>query len=390
MIKRKISPIIIEDSEHYGIIGLIGPRQTGKTTLVQALFPEKRYVNLEDPEERAYAMEDPKSFLKERKNGIIIDEFQRVPELLSYIQTITDKEKIPGQFIVTGSQNFLMMEKISQSLAGRISIFTLLPLSIEELYESTSITDGLFEVLYRGLYPRLNTEKIHASRYYRNYVNTYLERDVRLLKNIGDLNLFRDFLLLCAGRAGQLLNYSSLGNDLGISHNTVKSWITVLETSNILYRLRPYYRNFKKQVLKSSKIYFSDTGLLCYLLGIEKPESIRRHFLKGGIFENFVISEFLKKRYNQGQEGNLYFWRDKLGREVDLLYEENGLRNIIEIKAGGTISGDYFDSLDYYGGLDSGCPRENRYVIYGGDTIQSRSRGKVRGWKTLAAIEDYF
>ncbi len=390
MIPRALSPIILEDSGHYSVIGLLGPRQSGKTTLARNLFPEKRYLNLEDPEQRAFAADDPRGFLADRGHGIIIDEFQRVPDLLSYIQTITDEEKVAGQFILTGSQNFLMMEQISQSLAGRISIFTLLPLSLAELGGLQREDASLSDVLFHGFFPKLYAEKMDPGRYYQNYVRTYLERDVRLLKNIGDLSLFRDFLLLCAGRTGQIVNYSSIGDDLGISHNTVKSWMTVLETSNLIYRLRPFYKNFSKQIVKSPKIYFCDSGLLCYLLGIENPDSITRHFLKGGIFENFVIGEFLKHRYNRGGEANFYFWRDKSGHEVDLLFEEGLSRKIIEMKAGRTISGDFFKGLDFYGGIDPRCPPENRYVVYGGNENQDRSRGRVRGWKGLADISKDF
>lgn len=383
MVSRAISPIIAEDSKHYRIIGIIGPRQSGKTTLARALFPNKRYANLEDPEQRAFALEDPKGFLSDRRGGLIVDEFQRVPDLLSYIQTISDEENVPGQFILTGSQNFLMMEQISQSLAGRISLFTLMPFSLAELFKDGKVIPLLNDVLYRGFFPRLHTESMDPARYYQNYVRTYLERDVRLLKNIGDLSLFRNFLMMCAGRTGQLINYSSLGNDLGISHNTVKSWLTVLEASNIVYLLKPFYRNFGKQIIKSPKIYFCDTGLLCFLLGMQKSDSITYHFLRGGIFENFVICEFLKQRYNRGREGSLYFWRDKLGREVDLIVDEGQTHTIIEIKAGQTIAAGFFSSLDYYGSLESNCPPANRYLVYGGEENQNRSKGKVRSWKCL-------
>ena len=342
MLPREVSDIITKDSRQYRVIGLIGPRQSGKTTLAKALFPDKRYLNLEDPEQRAFAVEDPKSFLSDRSRGLIIDEFQRVPDLLSYIQTISDEEKVPGQFILTGSENFLMMEQISQSLAGRISLFTLMPLSMAELFKEEDNIPQLNEVLFRGFFPRLYSESMDPKRYYQNYVKTYLERDVRQLKNIGDLTLFRNFLMMCAGRTGQLMNYSSLGNDLGITHNTVKSWLTVLETSNIVYLLRPFYENFGKQIVKSPKIYFCDTGLLCFLLSIERPDSISYHYLKGGIFENFIIGEFLKQRYNQGLDGNLYFWRDKLGREVDLLLDEGQSRIIYRDKVRTNHFGGFF------------------------------------------------
>jgi uncharacterized protein len=387
MIARTIASAILRDAVDYPAIAIIGPRQSGKTTLAQALFPEKYYRNLENPEERAFALEDPRGFLEERKNGMIIDEFQRVPGLLSWIQTIADKEQIPGQFILTGSQNFLMMEQISQSLAGRISLFTLLPLSMEELQLATIAPGDLNSMLFRGFFPRLYDRSLDPERYYSNYVKTYLERDVRQLKNIGDLNLFRDFLLLCAGRTGQIVNYSSLGNDVGISHNTVKAWLTLLEISNIIYKLRPFHKNFNKQIVKSPKLYFCDTGLLCHLLGIEEPESISRHFLKGGIFENFVIGELLKGAYSRGKEGNFHFWRDKRGHEVDLLINRGPERSItLEIKAGSTISSSFFSNLDYYGTLDSSNVPRDRYLVYGGAEHQDRSRAKVRSWREMASL----
>lgn len=387
MIKRAIEATILRDAKDYPAIAIIGPRQSGKTTLAKALFPDKHYKNLEEPEERAFALEDPRAFLKNREKGMIIDEFQRVPGLLSYIQTICDKEQVPGQFILTGSQNFLMMEQISQSLAGRISLFTLLPLSMDELAQTGISTGTMDATLFRGFFPRLHDRDLDTGRYYSNYIKTYLERDVRQLKHIGDLNLFRDFLLLCAGRTGQIVNYSSLGNDLGLSHNTVKSWISLLETSNIIYKLRPYHRNFHKQIIKSPKMYFCDTGLLCHLLGIEEPEAISRHFLKGGIFENLVIGEFLKGAYNRGKEITFHFWRDKTGHEVDLLITRGPQRRIaLELKAGSTISGSFFSNLDYYGELDTGCAPPDRYLLYGGEEHQDRSRGKVRSWKETASL----
>lgn len=388
MISRTIAPFILEDAAGYPAVGLLGPRQSGKATLIKSLFPEKRYVNLEDPEERAFALEDPRGFLAERKKGVIIDEFQRVPEILSYIQTITDKEQEPGQFILTGSQNFLMIEQISQTLAGRISLFNLLPLSLEELVQAGIHIPEVHEIMFRGFLPRLYDVTLDTTRYYSNYVKTYLERDVRTLKNITDLNLFRNFILLCAGRTGQIVHYSSLGNDLGISHNTVKAWLTVLETSHIIFQLRPYYKNFKKQIVKSPKFYFCDTGLLCYLLGIQEPGSLVRHFLKGGVFENFVILELLKRYYHRGREGKFYFWRDKGGHEIDLLMDEGaGQRTALEIKAGQTISGNFFSNLSYYGSLDDACVPENRYLIYGGEEHQNRSQAKVRGWRELVHPE---
>ena len=385
-----MSEVVLKDARGYPVIGIIGPRQSGKTTLVRELFPGLYYTNLENQDMQRYAIEDPRGFLTENKGGMIIDEFQRVPALLSYIQTQVDAVGTPCQFVLTGSQNFLMMEQISQSLAGRIGLFTLLPFSMNELYTVHTVPDKMNELLYQGFFPRIHNASLDPKRFFQNYVQTYVERDVRQLKNIGNLVAFQNFLKLCAGRTGQIVNLSSLGDDAGISHNTVKEWLSVLETSYIIHPLRPFYRNFHKQIVKSSKLYFLDTGLLCFLLGIEKPSEIDTHFLKGGIFENFVINEIIKYHLNMGTRPNLFFWRDRRGNEVDLLLESAGMRRAVEIKAGMTISVQFFSSLEYYGKLDETCDTENRYIIYGGESNQNRSAGKVRSWKNLVDIASLF
>ncbi|MBN1647375.1 MAG: ATP-binding protein [Spirochaetales bacterium] len=390
MISRTIASLIRKDSRGYPVVGILGPRQSGKTTLVKHIFPAMNYVNLEDPDQRLYAEQDPRGFLSDHTQGMIIDEFQRVPDLLSYIQTISDMKGTPGQFILTGSQNYLMMEKNTQSLAGRISLFHLFPLSLNELYPDGREMPVLNEIIYKGFFPRLHKEKMDCAGFYRNYTQTYLERDVRQLRNITDLGSFQAFLRLCAGRTGQVVNLSSLGNDLGVNHNTIKSWLHVLEAGYIIHHLTPYFRNYGKQITKSPKIYFYDTGLLCSLLGINSPEMISQHYLKGGIFENFVINEIKKWKYNQGKLFNEYFWRDKLGREIDLLIDEGNNRFVFEIKAGQTLSVDFFSNLDYYGGLDESCPPENRYLVYGGPENQTRSQGVVRSWNKMREIDKAF
>lgn len=383
MIPRTISKPILEDAAGYPVVGVLGPRQSGKTTLVRSLFHDMHYSNLEDPETRAFAEQDPKAFLSSPGRGMIIDEFQRVPQLLSYIQVLVDERQVPGQFVLTGSQNFLMMETISQSLAGRIALFSLLPLSLAELQQAgIELTDSA-AVQFRGLFPRLFTVDLDIGRFYGNYVQTYLERDVRQLKNIADLAQFHTFLQLCAGRVGQVVNLSSLGDDVGISQNTVKSWLGLLEASHIVFMLRPFYRNFSKQIIKSHKLYFYDCGLAAYLLGIHNSDEYTTHHAKGCLFENFVILELIKYFFNQGRRPACYFWRDKRGREVDLLIDCGQIHRAVEIKAGQTVSGSWFDNLRYYANLDPVCSAQHCYIVYGGSEEQKRTAGTVLPWHAL-------
>ena len=384
MIKRSITKKILEYYKQYPIISLIGPRQSGKTTLVKNIFPKKPYVNLEDLENREFALNDPKGFLSQYENGAIIDEVQRVPELMSYLQVAADEKKKNGLFILTGSQNFLLMESIGQSLAGRTAIFNLLPFSLSELFlakvkfNKTKIDD----LLFNGFYPKLFNQKVDAAGYYANYIQTYVERDARLIKNISNLSAFKRFLNLCAARTGQLLNISSLAEDCGINQKTAKSWLSILEASFIIYLLRPHYKNYGKRVIKMPKIYFYDTGLLCSLLGLTDKKQLKNHYLRGGIFESFVISEFVKYKYNQGAAPNVYFWRNKAGNETDLLIEVPNKIIPIEIKSGQTITDNYFKGLKYYNNLSRGSGKDS-YVIYGGNLKQQRSEGNVFGWKYL-------
>lgn len=387
MIPRSIESVVREDADSYPVVALLGARQTGKTTLVRSIFPEHSYANLEDLETRAFAMEDPRGFLSDGKTRMVIDEFQRVPDVLSYIQTIVDENRIPGQYILTGSQNVLMGERISQSLAGRVALFTLPPLSLAELSAVNRNMENRETQIRTGFFPRLYDREMNVGRFYRNYIQTYVERDVRTLKNVSDLSTFQDFLALLAGRVGQLVNLSSLGNDAGVSHNTAKAWIGVLEAGYILFQLRPYHRNFNKQITKSPKIYFSDTGMLCALLGIGTDDALRSHHLIGGIFENFVIGELLKAHTNRGQNPRAYFWRDRRGNEVDLLFDRADVRTAIEIKAGRTIASDFFSGLNYYGALDEHCPPDRRFLVYGGQERHNRSVAHVLGWRDLATPE---
>lgn len=381
MIPRHLAKKILELMRGFPIVAITGPRQSGKSTLIKELFlKEYTYVSLEDLDMRAYAKEDPRGFLKEYNQKVILDEVQQVPELFSYLQGIVDKEDVPGQFILTGSQHFLLLEKITQSLAGRVGMLHLLPLSISEIDELPELE----ELLYRGCYPPLYTRDVSSYQWYSNYIQTYVERDLRFITKVHDLGTFQRFMKMCAARCGQLLDLTSIGNDCSISHNTVKAWINILEASFIAFRLRPHHKNFNKRLVKSPKLYFYDTGLLCHLLDIESPKQLSTHYLRGGIFESFVISELMKAHYNAALTPKLFFWRDKQGHEIDCLIEK-GLDLIpIEIKSGKTINQDFFENLDFFSALSDISP-SNSYLIYGGDDDQKRSKAQVLSWKNLTS-----
>lgn len=384
MIKRELGQLISKYSKQYPIVSLTGPRQSGKTMLIRSVLSKYNYVNLEDPETRRYAQDDPKGFLKDYSGGLIIDEVQRVPELFSYIQVEVDEKKKNGAYILTGSQNFLLLEQISQSLAGRVAVLNLFPLSLRELSKESGVSGkSLDDFLFQGFYPALYDRKMDTSFYYSNYIQTYIEKDVRQIKNIGNIRDFERFLKLCAGSAGQILNVSSLANNCGINHRTANDWLSVLEAGFIIHLLKPHYKNFNKRVVKMPKIYFYDPGLLCALLGIRNKEELKNSYFRGAIFETMIISEFLKHKYHNNLGGDLFFWRDKTGNEIDLLWDDGKKLVPVEIKAGRTITGDYFKGLNYYNKI-SGLSRKDSYVVYGGEKKQSRSEGNVLGWKTLA------
>jgi hypothetical protein len=351
MVSRTLSKKILSLSRQFPVIGIVGPRQSGKTTLVKYLFPHLPYVNLEDINQRYLAQNDPKSFLDKYSTGVVLDEIQQVPTLFSYIQVIVDQNQLAGQFILTGSQNPSLLATITQTLADRITLLTLLPLSIQELKVSNQVVTDLDELIFRGGYPSLYKNAVSPTDWYPNYIKTYVERDVRQIKNITNLNRFQTFLKLCSGRIGQILNLSSLANDCGISHVTARQWISILETSYLVYLLPPHYQNFSKRLIKMPKIYFYDTGLACSLLGIEHQKQLENHYLRGGLFENLVIAELLKFRLNHGQQTNLYFWRDKSGHEIDCIYEMVDKLLPIEIKSSKSLSNDYFKNLTYFQNL---------------------------------------
>lgn len=383
MIFRNITTYIERLVTKFPVLAITGPRQSGKTTLLKHIFKDYQYVSLENPEVRAFAQEDPQGFLETYNEKVIFDEVQRVPDLFSYLQGVVDEAQLEGQFILSGSQNFLLLEKITQSLAGRVALFKLLPFSFEELKEQNILAKDWYEAAYKGFYPRIYDKQILPADFYPNYIETYVERDVRNLMNVKDLTLFRNFVKLCAGRIGQVLNVSSLANDCGISHTTAQAWLSILESSYIIFTLPPYYKNFNKRIIKSHKLYFYDTGLAAFQLGIAGAEQLNTHYLKGGLFENMIIAELLKQNFNQGIQADLYFWRDSNDNELDCLVERAGRLEIIELKAGKTINTDYFKNFDYFKKI-AGELITQSYLVYGGEQNQKRRQAVVRKWNDFS------
>lgn len=382
MIKREAESELINLSGQFKAVAVVGPRQSGKTTLTRHVFSDKPYASLENPDIRRFALDDPRGFLSQYKKGAVIDEVQRVPELFSYLQQILDEDETKGRFILTGSNNFLLQENISQSLAGRIAYLYLLPFTVSEL--AGKETTGLQELIFRGFYPPMHNQPAEPYKWYSNYIRTYIERDVRQIKNITDLNAFERFLRLCAGRTGQLLNMNSLAIESGIDNKTINSWIGVLESSFIVYRLQPHHRNFNKRIVKMSKLYFYDTGLVCALLGIQNAQQLNYHPLYGSLFETFVISELIKYRYNRAKSNNLYFWRDNTGHEIDILAETPEKLFPIEIKSGKTITDEFFKGIDYWRGISG---ERSGAIIYTGDSDQKRSNNiEIVSWNNLASL----
>jgi len=383
MIQRLLESKLIMLAQKFPVITVTGPRQSGKTTLVRKSFPDKKYISLEDLDNRSFAQQDPRGFLKSYENAII-DEAQKVPELFSYIQTKVDEDNIPGQYILTGSQNFLLFEKISQSLAGRVAILKLLPFSYEELASSFGKQDYEYYI-FNGLYPRIYDRDISPEDFYPSYLQTYIERDVRMVENIRDLSKFQLFLKLCAGRVGQLLNISSLANEAGISRTTATGWLSILEASYIIFLLKPHHKNFNKRIVKMPKLYFYDTGLASYLLGIRSVEQLKTHYSKGALFESFIISELVKKMYNRGKESPYYFWRDKIGNEIDILIED-GVRLIpVEIQSGRTVNNTYFKGLKYWSKISES--EEKGILLFGGENQQEREKFRVIPWNKMDKLQ---
>lgn len=379
---RGIEPKLKELAQAYPVIVISGPRQSGKSTLVKNVFSEHEFVSLEDLDEREFAQNDPRGFLSQFKDcGVIIDEIQNVPHLFSYIQGIVDDNNRPGSFILTGSAQLDLMEKVTQSLAGRSGVFKLLPFSKEEL-DSASRSHTLEESLFMGSYPRVHLQKLPAADWYMDYCQTYLERDVRKVINLKDLGTFQLFLKMCAARCGQILNYTSLANDCGISPNTAKEWINILEGTFIVYRLRPYYKNYSKRLIKSPKLYFHDTGVACSLLGVGSERDIVAHSMRGALFENWILNEYQKEFFNKHRSPSLYYWRDNKGKEIDLIIERP--RGIIaaEMKSGKTVNSSFFDNLKYFQTL----AKEEllaSLLYFGGEKGQKRSDFPVFSWKEI-------
>jgi len=392
---RAIGPKLRALAATFPAVYIGGPRQSGKTTLARATFPSHPYVSLEDPDEREFAATDPRGFLARFESGAVLDEVQRVPSILSYLQGVIDQHRKPGQFILTGSQQFLLMRDIGQSLAGRVAVVALPPFSLAELTGVPQMDAARFEtttpgrvspafslawLLRQGLYPAVHETGADAADWMSSYYRTYVERDVRDLLAIGDLDAFGRFVRLCGGRTGQLLNLSSLGSDAGVSHTTARRWLSVLVTSGLVILLQPHHANFSKRLIKSPKLYFLDTGLLCYLLRITRDAEVATHPLRGAIFETLVVSELFKLFAAQGQDPPLFFWRDQSGHEVDLIIERGGRLVPVEIKSGATIASDFFAGLDYWLGLPGNVERRG-VLVYGGDTQPHRRAGHiVRPW----------
>ena len=384
MIERNIAPVLQQLATQYPVITLTGPRQSGKTTLTRRLFSDKPYVTLEDPDTRRFATEDPRGFLMQFAQGAILDEIQRAPELTSYLQGMVDADPKPGRFVLTGSHQFELMSQVSQSLAGRTAVLRLLPFTLAEVHRLRGgmASPDLAQTLLTGFYPRIHDQSLDPSQALADYFATYVQRDLRQLAAVQDLQRFERFVRLCAGRTGQLLNLSSLGNDAGVTHSTARAWIDLLQSSYIVHLLPPWFANTGKRLVKASKLYFHDVGLACWLLGLRSAAQVVRDPLWGSLFENFVIMEAMKDRLNAGETAEMYFYRDSEGNEVDLLIPVGTKMHAIEIKAGATINPDYFKGLKTFAAhqpavFASGC------VVFGGGDGQSRSDWPVHAWHQL-------
>jgi hypothetical protein len=384
MLQRNLTSTLQRLSASFPVITITGPRQSGKTTLARSVFDDKPYVTLEDPIEREFAIEDPRGFLARFASGAVFDEAQRWPDLFSHLQGMVDNDRQAGRFILMGSQQFGLLAGVSQSLAGRAGVTRLLPLAAGEIPGVTSGEIAINTLLLKGGYPALHTQTVQPQDWFASYVATYVERDVRQVMNVQDLTTFQRFLRLCAGRTGQLLNLNGLANETGVSQATVRAWMSVLESSGLVHLLPPYHRNFGKRLVKTPKLYFLDTGLACWLLGIRSEEVLTLHPLRGELFETWVVSEFLKARYNAGLPADLYFWRDNNGVEADLLFESGTGLQAVEIKSGQTVTSDYIKAgqrAAAFAGGEALIP----WLVHGGEDNYQRSGVTVIGWRQLAA-----
>ncbi len=370
----------------FPIVSVTGPRQSGKTTMLKVLFPEYRYVTLENPDNLDFAIQDPRLFLATYDSHVIFDEAQRAPLLFNYLQGKVDDDRIMGQYILSGSQNYLLMERITQSLAGRVALFKLFPFSFGELSSSNLLPNRLEQAIYQGFYPRIFDQKLSPSDFYPNYFETYVQRDVRQLTAVQDIRLFRNFVRLCAGRIGQPLNYQSLASDTGISPVTAKAWLGILEASHLVFLLPPYFRNFSKRISKTPKLYFSDTGFAAHLLGIGTADDLITHHFRGNLFENLVIAEILKQQFQTGWTQEMYFWQESNRHEIDLLVEKQGTIIAAEIKSAATLNNSFFDNLHFFQKTVATDMNLKSYLIYGGEEDQERSAASVRSWRNLEGI----
>lgn len=383
--ERDVKNNLIRLSTQYPVITITGPRQSGKSTLCKMTFPDKPYVSLEKTETRNHAINDPNDFLAQYPDGAIIYEIQRAPDLTAYIQEIVDEKNIEGLFILTGSHQFELINSINQSLAGRTAIIKLLPFSYNEIYKDAS--PELDQLLYTGFYPRIFDKKLNPTEASSFYVNTYIERDLHQLINIKDLSIFETFLKLCAARTGQILNIANLANDAGVTHNTAKHWLSILEASYIITLLRPHYKNFNKRIIKSPKLYFWDTGIASFLLNIVSVDHLNNHPLKGSLFETFVVTELFKQSFNNIKTPNFYYWRDNIGNEIDLVLEYTQNQRAIEIKSGKTISSDFFKGTNYYTKINPNSFQPA--VIYGGEKNITSNNTRIIGYKLINRMKEY-
>ena len=382
LIPRHLIESINRLKTKFPILAVTGPRQSGKTTLLRHLFPDYQYVTLENPDVRERALNDPKGFLNTYTEQVIFDEVQQTPQLFSYLQEKVDNDRQMGQFVLSGSQNFQLLQSITQSLAGRVALFKLLPLSFQELKPLDLLPQQWYEAAFKGSYPALYDRDIEPTDFYRNYVETYLERDVRQLVNIRDLRQFRLFLKYCAGHIGQTLNLQKIANEVGISQPTAQSWLSVLETSYILFTLPPYYRNFNKRLVKTPKLYFYDTGLAAYLLEMTRPADLNTYYQRGAVFENLLVAELYKHQFHSYQKTDFYFWRDNNDLEVDLLFENKDHIHIAEIKSAETINSSFFDNMQKFSNIAKGASL-SPFLLYGGNESFEYLNTKVIAWDSV-------
>ncbi|NTU50059.1 MAG: ATP-binding protein [Desulfobulbaceae bacterium] len=389
MITRKLTDKLLQLATYYPVVAMTGPRQAGKTTLCRATFPDKPYVSLESLDFREFAESDPRGFLAEYRQGAVLDEIQQAPGLVSYLQVEVDERPEPGRFILTGSQHFGISQIISQSLAGRCGLLTLLPPDFEELKGFSEVPDDLFTLLWQGAYPRIYDYKIPAHQWLADYIATYVQRDVRQVLNVGDLLAFSGFLKLCAGRTAQEVNLSSLGSDAGVSHNTAKSWLSILEASYIIHRIPAWHVNIRKQIVKVPKLHFLDTGLVCNLLQIREPGQLRLHPLRGAIFESWVVSELYKALANQGEQPILHHYRESRGLAMDVLVQRGDCLHAVEVKSAATAAPGFFRGFEQIAGRiqTAGLSlHPDNVVVYGGETSQQRRAARLLCWRDVGKI----